>query len=501
MLGKGQRPPAARPLQKAGLYWPADGPDAGRCAGAGGGWPGGAAGLLPRLMLGGGLDPVNRLIRALMREGLAPLPVFVASLKRPVQRDLLQALLAEAPPAVIVNLTSFAVGTPDGGGGSNPLRPGCETARPCCRRCWRASRRKLGGRHAGADRDRHRHERGLAEVDGRLLTRAVGFKEEAWFDTDTQCRIIGWRGAQDGSPLSRGWRPAGRGCGQSPGRPQGGDHPANYPTATDGGKWRGLDTPAATVKALHLLAREGYGVADAPQDTGALMDRLLAGPTNWLTDRADRTGGERLPFPTISAGSRACHGMRNRRWLTAGRGRGRPVPGRRRLCPVAASVRNVVVGLQPARGYNIDPAETYHAPDLVPPHNYLAFYQWLRDWGWMRSSTWASTATWNGCGQGSGAVRYLLARDRAGAGAAHLPVHRERSGRGTQAKRRAAAVILDHLTPPLTRAESYGPLRDLEVLVDEFYQAQAVGRAACGGAERADTGAGAGDRDCRPMPG
>jgi cobaltochelatase CobN len=45
-------------------------------------------------------------------------------------------------------------------------------------------------------------------------------------------------------------------------------------------------------------------------------------------------------------------------------------------------------------------------------------------------------------------------------------------GEGTQAKRRSAAVIIDHLTPPLTRAESYGHLRDLEGLVDEYYQAQ-----------------------------
>ncbi|CAN0605273.1 unnamed protein product, partial [Ectocarpus sp. 12 AP-2014] len=33
---------------------------------------------------------------------------------------------------------------------------------------------------------------------------------------------------------------------------------------------------------------------------------------------------------------------------------------------------------QPARGYNIDPASTYHDPDLVPPHGYLAFYAYLR---------------------------------------------------------------------------------------------------------------------------
>jgi cobaltochelatase CobN len=39
----------------------------------------------------------------------------------------------------------------------------------------------------------------------------------------------------------------------------------------------------------------------------------------------------------------------------------------------------VMVGIQPARGYNIDPKETYHDPDLVPPHGYLAFYAWLRE--------------------------------------------------------------------------------------------------------------------------
>ncbi|HTI85508.1 MAG TPA: cobaltochelatase subunit CobN, partial [Alphaproteobacteria bacterium] len=44
-------------------------------------------------------------------------------------------------------------------------------------------------------------------------------------------------------------------------------------------------------------------------------------------------------------------------------------------------------------------------------------------------------------------------------------------GEGTQAKRRAQAVIVDHLTPPFTRAESYGALAELERLVDEYYDA------------------------------
>ncbi|MCF5327754.1 cobaltochelatase subunit CobN, partial [Pseudomonas lurida] len=45
-------------------------------------------------------------------------------------------------------------------------------------------------------------------------------------------------------------------------------------------------------------------------------------------------------------------------------------------------------------------------------------------------------------------------------------------GEGAQAKRRTQAVIIDHLMPPLTRAETYGPLRNLELLADEYYEAQ-----------------------------
>ena len=47
-------------------------------------------------------------------------------------------------------------------------------------------------------------------------------------------------------------------------------------------------------------------------------------------------------------------------------------------------------------------------------------------------------------------------------------------GEGSQAKRRLSSVIVDHLTPPMTRAESYGPVRELEILLDEFYLASST---------------------------
>ena len=42
------------------------------------------------------------------------------------------------------------------------------------------------------------------------------------------------------------------------------------------------------------------------------------------------------------------------------------------------------------------------------------------------------------------------------------------AGKGTQAKRRAHATIVDHLVPPMARAESYGDITRLEQLLDEY---------------------------------
>ena len=125
---------------------------------------------------------------------------------------------------------------------------------------------------------------------------------------------------------------------------------------------------------------------------------------------------------------------------------------------------NVVVGVQPARGYNIDPKATYHDPDLVPPHGYLAFYFWLREGstpmrvvhiGKHGNLEWLP-------GKSAGAVGRLLARRRARAAAALYPFIVNDPGEGAQAKRRTAAVIVDHLTPPMTRAELHGAWRELE---------------------------------------
>ena len=132
--------------------------------------------------------------------------------------------------------------------------------------------------------------------------------------------------------------------------------------------------------------------------------------------------------------------------------------------------------MQPARGYNIDPTDTYHSPDLAPPHNYLAFYIWLRHvqgahaivhMGKHGNLEWLP-------GKAIALSENCMPEAVFGPTPHIYPFIVNDPGEGTQAKRRAQAVIIDHLTPPLGRAETYGPLKALEALVDEYYEAAGV---------------------------
>jgi cobaltochelatase CobN len=256
---------------------------------------------------------------------------------------------------------------------------------------------------------------------------------------------------------------------------------ANYPNR-DGriGNGVGLDTPAATVTVLHALAAAGYRTGDIPPNGDALVQRLTEGPTNAaVKSRAIR---EALPFNEyqifFASLSRGVRDAVTNRWGAPGTD---PffLPGETdcgALAIPAFRCGNISICLQPARGYNIDPVASYHDPALVPPHGYLAFYAWLRE------SFGADAVVHMGK---HGNLEWLpgkalaLSEDcfpEAALGPLPnlYPFIVNDPGEGTQAKRRSAAVIVDHLTPPLTRAESYGPLKDLEQLVDEYYEAAGV---------------------------
>jgi len=381
MLGQAKAPPAARPLLRAGVYWPGAGlADLDHVRST---WVEGApvAALVfyRALVQGAGLQPVDMLVQALVRRGMNVLPVFVASLKDPVSAAVLAQLFVDAPPDVVLNATSFAVGTPDAPGAGTPLdapgRPVLQVVfSGSSEEAWAESARGLTARDIAMNV-------ALPEVDGRILTRAVSFKGEAYRDEATECSIAAYRARGDRigfvAALAANWVALAR-------TPVAGKKVAlilaNYPNK-DGrlANGVGLDTPASTVGVLRSLAAAGYGVSGAPCDAAELMDAVRAGPTNWLADRAERQGGVRLSL----AGYKAWYAglpyearvQIEDRW---GAPEDDPFVADDGFALSVLEYGNVCVGLQPARGYNIDPEETYHSPDLPPPHNYLAFYAWLR---------------------------------------------------------------------------------------------------------------------------
>ena len=138
----------------------------------------------------------------------------------------------------------------------------------------------------------------LPEVDGRILTRAISFKGEAFFDEETQCPIGSYRARGDRieyvADLTKNWAKL--------------RHTknkakkislilANYPNK-DGrlANGVGLDTPQATVDMLEVLSNEGFHTKDLPKSSDDLMTLIMNGPTNWLTDRSKRSGGKRMPL-------------------------------------------------------------------------------------------------------------------------------------------------------------------------------------------------------------
>ncbi|MBG0816703.1 cobaltochelatase subunit CobN [Planomonospora sp. ID82291] len=247
----------------------------------------------------------------------------------------------------------------------------------------------------------------------------------------------------------------------------------------------GLDTPASLVRLLAALRGHGYdtgaedelpGVAD--QDGDALIHALIAAggqDPDWLTE-------ERLAGNPVRIAARAYaewYGtlpadLRERIEEHWG-----PPPGElfvdRSRDPegeiVLAALRagNVVVMVQPPRGFGENPIAIYHDPDLPPSHHYLAAYRWLADgFGahavvhvgkhgnleWLPGKSAGLSAS---CGPDAALGDLPLI----------YPFLVNDPGEGTQAKRRAHATLVDHLVPPMARADTYGDMARLEQLLDE----------------------------------
>lgn len=426
------------------------------------------------LLQAGNLAAVDALMTECMKVGLRPLPLHATSLRDSQASAIIRQQLADTPPDIILNMTGFAVSKMSAPGESSPFN---ETDCPVLQvvfsggneEQWRNTTNGLSPRDIAMNV-------ALPEMDGRVLARAVSFKSVARRDDLTQADIVTYTPVPDRIKFTA--RLAANWC-----RLRATPTPerrialvlANYPNR-DGrmGNGVGLDTPAATLNVLQALDQAGYKVAELPPDGNALMRRLGEGATNMgFVGRKVRETLPRSQYDTFFAAlPQSVRERIRQRW-------GEPtsdplyMKDADAFAVPALPFGNVTIGLQPARGYNIDPAASYHDPELVPPHGYLAFHAWLREsfsahaivhMGKHGNLEWLP-------GKALALSEECFPEAALGPMPHLYPFIVNDPGEGSQAKRRAQAVIIDHLTPPLTRAECYGPLRDLEQLVDEYYEA------------------------------
>ncbi len=414
----------------------------------------------------------DALCRKLHAQGLNPLPLAVLSLKDTESLQCLTALCAAHEVAIILNTTAFSQSSLEAAGdhalaGDIPVLQlivsGANEA------AWQADL------HGLQPRDIAMHV-AMPEVDGRIITRAVSFKGLSHRSELTQSDVVQYQVHDERADfvvaLAKNWCQLRR-------KPNAAKQLAlilaNYPTKEGRiGNGVGLDTPASVIEILRSLAQAGYTVAQVPADGDALMRHLQQGVTNdpdsWLHRPAFQSV-DLASYGRFFASLPPENQMAVRtRW---GEPEADPMLRQGRFMIAGLRCGQVFVGIQPARGYALDPLASYHDPDLVPPHHYLAYYHWLR-------AVWQADALVHVGKHGN--LEWLPGKSVALANTCwpdvvlgpmpHLyPFIVNDPGEGTQAKRRAQAVIIDHLMPPLTRAESYGPTRDLERMVDEYYDA------------------------------
>jgi cobaltochelatase CobN len=256
---------------------------------------------------------------------------------------------------------------------------------------------------------------------------------------------------------------------------------SSYPTKHSRvGNAVGLDTPASAVVLLRALRAAGYAVGDFPEDSDTLIHTLIAAgghDVEWLTEEQLAAAPSRVRLEDY------------RRWfdalpaaLTDGiRSQWGEPPGSLyvdgdQIVLAALRFGNVLLMIQPPRGFGENPVAIYHDPDLPPSHHYLAAYRWLdQEFGADAVIHLGKHGTLEWLpGKGLG----LAAEDAPDAVLGELPLIYpfivNDPGEGTQAKRRGHAVVVDHLVPPMARADTYGEMAKLEQLLDEYATVQAM---------------------------
>jgi cobaltochelatase CobN len=247
----------------------------------------------------------------------------------------------------------------------------------------------------------------------------------------------------------------------------------------------GLDTPVSTIRLLRRMRDEGYDLGgpgaipglDLEDDTeagDALIHALIdAGGQDeeWLTSAQLTDAHVRISKSSYDAWTADVSGPLMEEIVEAwGESPGRLfVNDSNEIVLATIQAGNVVLLIQPPRGFGENPVAIYHDPSLAPSHHYLAAYRWLeRGFGAHAVVHLGKHGSMEWLPGKNAALSADCATDAAiGNLPLIYPFLVNDPGEGAQAKRRAHATIVDHLIPPMARAESYGDIARLEQLLDE----------------------------------
>ncbi|MFC1419764.1 cobaltochelatase subunit CobN [Streptacidiphilus cavernicola] len=236
----------------------------------------------------------------------------------------------------------------------------------------------------------------------------------------------------------------------------------------------GLDTPASAVRLLDSLREAGYTVADYPSGGDELIHRLIAAgghDVEWLTEEQLRAAPARVPLADYQQWFAALEPeLRDGILQHWGEPPGGLYVDNGDIVLAALEFGNVMLMIQPPRGFGENPIAIYHDPDLPPSHHYLAAYRWLeQSWGADAVVHLGKHGTMEWLpGKGLGLSAGCAPDAVLGELPLVYPFIVNDPGEGTQAKRRGHATVVDHLVPPMARADTYGDLAKLEQLLDEY---------------------------------
>ncbi|SEW39211.1 cobaltochelatase CobN subunit [Chitinophaga sp. YR573] len=316
----------------------------------------------------------------------------------------------------------------------------------------------------------------LPEIDGRIITTAVSFKSSLGKDALTDSDILKYsthpEGCDEVLEFTRRWITL--------------KHKTNaeknialimpnYPNKDSRlANGVGLDTPASIVEILHALQQQAYEVGEfIPKDSAELIQLI----TNYVTNDMDTYRPYQVSISIqdfekyYQKLSPVLQQKVTQQW---GNIEDSPNYNNNEFIIPGFLLGNIFVSIQPSRGYNLDAKAIYHSPDLPPTYAYLAYYFWVNN---VFNADAVVHVGKHGNLEWLPGKSVALSKDTCFPAALLNPVPHfypfivNDPGEGTQAKRRNHAVIIDHLIPPMTRAETYGALTKLEHLIDEYYEA------------------------------